>query len=101
MATKSGKSGEKSGNDQRPRWEGDAVEDKPGDEAELAAERAEGSAPVRADVESRRSHHPSLDEQPQVPRRREAGDVEEDIAAAAEEHTARRDAGERSPRGKL
>ena len=99
MANKSGK---KASTDQPSRWEGDAVEDKPGDEAERAAERAEGSAPVRADEESRRLHHPSLDEQPQAPQRRQAGDTdEEDIEAASEEHAARRDAGERSPRGKL
>ena len=98
MASKSGK---KASKDQPSRWEGDAVEDKPGDEAERAAERVEGSAPVRADAESRRLHHPSLDEQPQVPGRREAGDTEEDLEAASEEHAARRDAGERPPRGKL
>jgi hypothetical protein len=100
MATKRGK---KVSKDQPSRWEGDAVEDKPGDEAERAAERVEGSAPVRADAESRRLHHPSLEEQPQVSQRREAGDTEEDedIEAASEEHAARRDAGERPPRGKL
>ena len=99
MANKRGK---KASGEQPSHWKGDAVEDKRGDEAERAAERAEGSAPVRADVESRRLHHPSLDEQPQVSERREAGDGEdEDIEAASEEHAARRDAGERSPRGKL
>jgi hypothetical protein len=46
-------------------------------------------------------HHPSLDEEPQLPRRGEAGDAEEDIEAVSEEHAARRDAGERPPRGKL
>jgi hypothetical protein len=96
------KSGKKASGEQPSRWAGDAVEDKPGDEAERAAERAEGSAPVRADAESRRLHHPSLEEQPQVSERREAGDAEpEDIEAASEEHAARRDAGERPPRGKL
>ena len=98
MATKSGK---KTSKDQPSRWEGDAVEERPGDEAERAAERAEGSAPVRADAESRRLHHPSLEEQPQVPQRGEPDGTEEDIEAASEEHAARRDAGERSPRGKL
>jgi hypothetical protein len=98
MASKSGK---KTGPAQPPRWRGDAVEDKPGDEAERAAERAEGNAPIRADLESERLHHPAIDEQPRVPKRAEAGDTEvEDIAAAAEEHAART-AGERSPRGKL
>jgi hypothetical protein len=96
---KSGKSEKKTSKDQPSRWQGDAVEEKPGDEAERAAERAEGSAPVRADVESRRAHHPSIE----VPPRRESGDAEEeeDIEAISEEHAARRDAGERSPRGKL
>jgi hypothetical protein len=99
MASKSGK---KASRDQPSHWKGDAVEDKPGDEAERAAERAEGSAPVRADAESRRLQHPSMDEQPQPSERRQAGDAEEeDIEAASEEHAARRDAGERSPRGKL
>jgi hypothetical protein len=96
------KTGKKASKDRPSHWKGDAVEDKPGDEAERAAERAEGSAPVRADAESRRLQHPSLDEQPQVSPRREAGDSEEeDLEAASEEHAARRDAGERSPRGKL
>ena len=97
---KNGKSGGKTGKDE-PRWKGDAVEDEPGDEAERAAERAEGAAPVRADAESRHLHHPSLEEEPQLPRRGEAGDAEEDIEAVSEEHAARRDAGERPPRGKL
>ncbi|HSY40824.1 MAG TPA: hypothetical protein VLA79_14900 [Polyangia bacterium] len=98
MATKHG---QKTGKDES-RWKGDAVEDKPDNEAERAAERAEGGAPVRADAESRHLHHPSLKEEPQLPKRREAGDSEEeDIEAASEEHAARRDAGERPPRGKL
>ena len=98
MANKSGK---KASRDQPSRWKGDGVENRPGDEAERSAERAEGSAPERADVRSGRLHHPSMDEQPQVSERREAGDPEEDIEAASEEHAARRDAGERPPRGKL
>jgi hypothetical protein len=102
MATKSGKSGKQTGKDRPSRWQGDAVEEKPGDEAERAAERAEGSAPIRADAENWRAHHPSIEEQPQVPQRREPGDAEEeDTEAVSEEHAARRDAGERSPRGKL
>ena len=99
---KSDKSGTKTGKDQPSRWQGDAVEEKPGDEAERAAERAEGGAPIRADAEKWRAHHPSIEEQPQVSQRREPGDGEaEDIEAVSEEHAARRDAGERSPRGKL
>jgi len=97
MATKNG---EKTGKAES-RWKGDAVEDKPDNEAERAAERAEGAAPVRADAESRHLHHPSLKEEPQRPKRGEGDDTEEDIEAASEEHAARRDAGERPPRGKL
>jgi hypothetical protein len=40
--------------DQPGRWRGDEVEDQPGGEAERAADRAEGNAPVRADAESKR-----------------------------------------------
>jgi hypothetical protein len=98
MATKNGK---KSGKDQPSRWSGEAVEAKPDGEAERAAERAEGSAPIPAEAESRRLHHPSIGDQSPVPTHREAGDTEEDLAAASEEHAARREAGERSPRGKL
>jgi hypothetical protein len=96
MATKSEK---KTGRAQPSRWRGDAVEDNPGDAAERAAERAEGNAPIRAEAESERLHHPSLDDLP--PKRREAGDTEQDIEAASEEHAARRASGERPPRGKL
>ena len=98
MATKGGKKTDRA---QPPRWRGDAVEDHPGDEAERAAERAEGNAPIRADVESERLHHPSIDGLLQGPKRREAGDTEQDIEAASEEHAARRASGERPPRGKL
>lgn len=85
------------------RWHGDEVEDEAGDQAERAAERAEGNEPVRADAESRRLHEPSLEEEPEAEVRRppRGGDPEDDTAAAAEEHAARRAAGERSPRGKI
>jgi hypothetical protein len=94
--------------DERPRWHGDEVEDAPGDEAEQAASRAEGNAPVRADAEVARSQPPSLDNYENDAddddgRRRTAtaDDAEGAITDAADEHRTRRDAGERPPRGKL
>jgi hypothetical protein len=86
------------------RWRGDAVEDRPGDEAERAAERAEGNAPVPMRAERDRIEEPpDPAQQPHrvhVTRRR-ADDPDEETAATAEEHQERRDAGERPPRGKL
>ena len=86
-----------------PRWHGDEVEDKPGDEAEQAADRAEGNQPVRADAEAERQRTSDVNEQPARPRRKApvSADDEGGIADTAEEHQARRDAGERPPRGKL
>ncbi len=77
------------------RWRGDAVEGRPGDEAERAAQRAEGNTPVPANAEPKR--------QPERVQRRAqpTSDPEEEIAEIAEEHKERRDAGERPPRGKL
>ena len=86
------------------RWKGDAVEDRPGDEAERAADRAEGNSPIPVAVERERIQDPPLPEQePQrvSHRPRHTDDPEEEIAETAEEHQARRDAGERPPRGKL
>lgn len=85
------------------RWRGEEVEDRPGDEAERDAERAEGNTPVPASVERERTEEPDLDQQPQRlhPQRRHTDDPEEEIAETAEEHQERRDAGERPPRGKL
>jgi len=86
-----------------PRWHGDEVEDAPGDEAERAANRAEGNAPVRTDAEAARSEQPPRDDDADDDRRQAAapGDPDGDIADAADAHRARRDAGERPPRGKL
>jgi hypothetical protein len=85
------------------RWRGQAVEDRPGDEAERAAERAEGNAAVPVNVERERIEEPDADEQPRRAQQRlqHTGDPEEEIAETAEEHQERRDAGERPPRGKL
>jgi hypothetical protein len=86
------------------RWRGDSVEDAPGDEAERAADRAEGNTPIPAKAERERIQEPPSPEQgPQRVRRRapHTDDPEEEIAETAEEHQERRDAGERPPRGKL
>jgi hypothetical protein len=88
----------------KERWRGDAVEEQPGDEAERAADRAEGNTPVPANVEREKIQEPPDPEQeplrvqrpPQAP-----DDPEEEIEEVAEEHRERRDAGERPPRGKL
>jgi hypothetical protein len=85
-------------------WKGEAVEDAPGSEAELAADRAEGNSPVPAEVEQERLRSaPSAEQQPERMQRRppSAEEPEEKIVETAEEHQARRDAGERPPRGKL
>jgi hypothetical protein len=86
------------------RWRGDAVEERPGDEAERGAERAEGNTPIPVDVERERIQEPpDPDQQPlRVGRRApHAEDPEEEIADAAEEHQERRAPNERPPRGKL
>ena len=86
-----------------PRWLGDEVEDQPGDDAEQAADRAEGNHPVRAKDEAERDRTPAMEAQPARERRRAPVTADEDggIADAAEDHQARRDAGGRPPRGKL
>ena len=96
MATKGKK-------DQPGHWKGDAVEEQPGDEAERAAERAEGNEPVRSEEESRRLHAPDPHTEPEDLRRRPPRnrDPQAGIADAAEEHQARKQAGERPPRCKL
>jgi hypothetical protein len=83
-------------------WKGDAVERRPGDEAEDAATRAEGNQPIAASAERERLAQPDLAAQPQDPQRRPARneDPEEETAEAAEAHQ-ERDAIERPPRGKL
>jgi hypothetical protein len=84
-------------------WKGDAVEQRPGDDAERAADRAEGNEPIRADVEGERLRHGDLQAQPGSARPRPPGDAEseeDEIAEIAEEHQAR-DAEEQPPRGKL
>ena len=83
------------------RWRGDAVEDRPGDEAERAAERAEGNTPVLVSAERDRIEEPPDAAQPQRVHGRSRPTDDEEIADTAEEHQERRDAGERPPRGKL
>ncbi|HVZ86458.1 MAG TPA: hypothetical protein VHG72_05795 [Polyangia bacterium] len=83
-------------------WKGEAVEERPSDEAEQAADRAEGNSTVRADAESERLRTPRLDEQATERHHGESrtGDPDLDTAEVAAEHRART-AGERPPRGKL
>jgi hypothetical protein len=96
-------------------WKGDAVEETPGSQAELAADRAEGNSPIPAQVEQERIRAPAAEQQPDRAQHRPPGaqaqehkeapedkeDPEERIEETAEEHQARREAGERPPRGKL
>ena len=84
-------------------WKGDAVQETPGAEAELGADRAEGNSPIPAEVEQQRIRAPSPEQRSERPQRREprAEDPEEKIEETAEEHQVRRDAGERPPRGNL
>jgi hypothetical protein len=84
-------------------WKGDAVEERPGADAERGADRAEGNDPIRADVEDERLRHGDLQAQPQSDHPRPASEAEseeDEIAEIAEEHQAR-DAEEQPPRGKL
>jgi hypothetical protein len=88
-------------------WKGEEVERRPGDEAERAAERAEGNEPVRADAEARRLNHPTAAEEGEpdhaAPRQAAAGadDEEEIIEEIAEEHRERLETEGHSPRSKL
>ena len=79
------------------------MEERPGDEAERAADRAEGNTPVPANVEQEKIQEPPDPEQEplRVQRPPRGTDPEEEIEEVAEEHRERRDAGERPPRGKL
>ena len=81
------------------RWKGDEVEDAPEGQAESAAERAEGNTPITvADAAERASDDEAVGDLP--PRSRDALSPEEKIAEVAEEHQARKAAGDRG-RGKL
>lgn len=83
-------------------WKGDAVERRPAAEAEEAARRAEGNAPISASAERERLAADALEAHPRGGQHRPASDEdpEEEIAEAAEAHQ-QRDAIERPPRGKL
>ncbi len=70
-----------------PKWKGDEVQDAPGDDAERAADRAEGKTAVSVEDAAERSRD---DESVDVPEAA-AGALspEEKIAEVAEEHQAR------------
>ena len=80
-----------------PKWKGDEVEDRPGGEAELAADRAEGKTAISlADA-----LEPTDEPEPMPAPARGALTPDEKIAEVAEEHRARQAAEGRGPRGKL
>jgi hypothetical protein len=86
------------------RWRGDAVEEQPGDEAERAADRAEGNTPVPANVEQEKIQEPPDPDQEPLrvqPRSGEVEDPDEEAEEVAEEHRDARNPNERPPRGKL
>jgi len=83
---------------QPAKWKGDEVQDAPEGEAERAADRAEGNTPITLDDAVERA---SEDEAVELPTRaRDALSPEEKIAEVAEEHQARKAAGDRG-RGKI
>lgn len=89
---------------EKERWRGDAVEERPGDEAERSADRAEGNTPVPTNGEQGKIQEPPEPDQEPLPVQRPPRDTEDsgdEIEEIAEEHRERRDAGERPPRGKL
>jgi hypothetical protein len=84
------------------RWKGEAVEARPGDEAERAADRVEGNKPVTAEAEAQRLHHPDFELDRRHRRAARTGDdPDEQTAEAAEEHRDRQAAQGYPPRGKL
>jgi hypothetical protein len=88
------------GNEKKPRWTGEEVERRTGDEAERAAERAEGNEPVRADAEARRQRE--LDDADAQDGQVAAHPPEvEDTEDIAEEHRERLETEGHSPRSKM
>ncbi len=88
----------------KDRWRGDAVEARPGGEAERAAERAEGNTPVPADAEREKTQEPPDPDQHPLraqPAPGDAEDPDEEIEEIAGEHKDARNPSERPPRGKL
>ena len=81
-------------------WTGEEVEDAPPGQAERAAERAEGNAPVPA---GRADRDHDLSEEPEDDRRRAPSGLtaDEKEAEAAEDHREREREGDRPPHGKL
>jgi hypothetical protein len=91
---------------ERHDWKGQGVEPRSGDEAERAADRAEGNEPIRADAEAARQRQPEAAEQEAGPaatraQDTDAEDAEEKIADIAEEHRDQQDERGYPPRGKL
>jgi hypothetical protein len=81
-------------------WHGDEVSSTPSEDAEAAAERAEGNAPVEA--EHLRDPDATADGAPDSKIRAPSGEApDEKIAEAAEEHREDLDSRGRSPRGSL
>ena len=80
------------------RWKGDGVEDTPGDDAERAADRAEGKSAVSVEDAAERAHADEAVDLPEAAA--DALSPEEKIAEVAEEHRARR-AAEGPGHGKL
>jgi hypothetical protein len=84
-----------------PRWKGDEVEPRPGDEAERAADRVEGNEPVRAEAEAERLRHGDVDLESTQRSARGRDDSDDQTAEAAEEHRDHQAAEGYPPRGKL
>ena len=72
---------------QPPKWKGDEVEDAPGDDAERAADRAEGKTAVRVEDAAERSRADEAVDLPEAAS--DALSPDEKIAEVAEEHQAR------------
>jgi hypothetical protein len=91
-------------NDQGSRWRGDEVEGEPGDQAERAAERAEGNSPIPADeLQRREAESSATDEGSDDPiRRAPSGESpDEKIEDAADAHRDQEPAEHRPLHGKL
>ena len=82
-------------------WRGDEVQRSPGEEAEQAAQRAEGNGPIDAAEAVRSEEDETASGKGSPPRRRSGDDEEAKIAEAAEAHRARRASGEGPPRKTL
>ena len=81
-------------------WKGEAVQEAPADDAERAAESAEGNAPVSAE---RAAEPDPIEDEPvvRIARAPSGEDPDEKIAEAAEAHRERALSDDRPARGKL